>query len=87
MDHKDAAAIGRMIARHLQERREAKGYSYRGLEKKTGLDRRYLSRIEMGEVNPTVIQAIRIADALGLTFGGLVSRAQKEWKAQRKRTS
>ena len=55
------------------------------LEKKPGLDRRYLSRIETGEVNPTIIQAIRIADALGLTFGGLVSRAQGEWKAQRKR--
>jgi transcriptional regulator with XRE-family HTH domain len=85
MDYKDAAAIGRIIAQHLQERREAKGYSYRRLEKKTGLDRRYLSRIETGEVNPTVIQAIRIADALGLTFGGLVSRAQQEWKAQKKR--
>jgi transcriptional regulator with XRE-family HTH domain len=87
MDYKDAAAIGRIIARHLQERREAKGYSYRRLEKKTGLDRRYLSRIETGEVNPTVIQAICIADALGLTFGGLVSRAQREWKAEKKQKS
>jgi hypothetical protein len=46
-----------------------------------------LSRIETGEVNPTVIQAIRIADALGLTFGGLVSRAQREWKAEKKQKS
>ena len=84
MDHKDAAAIGRIIARHLQERREEKGYSVRKMERKTGLDRRYLSRIETGEVNPTVIQALRIADALGITLGGLASRAQKEWKAQKR---
>jgi transcriptional regulator with XRE-family HTH domain len=84
MKYDDAAAIGRIIARHLRERREEKGYSYRRLEKKTGLDRRYLSRIETGEVNPTVIQAIRIADALGLTLGGVASRAQREWKAQKR---
>lgn len=85
MKYDDAAAIGRIIARHLQERREEKGYSYRRLEKRTGLDRRYLSRIETGEVNPTVIQAVRIADALGLTLGGIASRAQREWKAQKTR--
>ena len=55
MKYDDAAAIGRIIARLLQERREEKGYSYRRLEKKTGLDRRYLTRIETGEINPTVI--------------------------------
>ena len=85
MEYDDAATIGRIIALHLQERRKDKGYSYRRLEKKTGLDRRYLSRVETGEVNPTVIQAIRIADALGLTLGGIASRAQREWKAQKKR--
>jgi transcriptional regulator with XRE-family HTH domain len=87
MKYDDAAAIGRIIARLLQERRGEKGYSYRRLEKKTGLDRRHLSRIETGEVNPSVIQAIRIADALGLTLGGIASRAQREWKAQNKRQS
>jgi transcriptional regulator with XRE-family HTH domain len=85
MKYDEAAAIGRIIARLLQERREEKGYSYRRLEKKTGLDRRYLTRIETGEINPTVIQAIRIADALGLTLGGVASRAQREWKAEKKR--
>jgi transcriptional regulator with XRE-family HTH domain len=84
MKYDDAAAIGQIIVRLLQERREEKEYSYRKLGKKTGLDWRYLSRIETGEVNPSVIQAIRIADALGLTLGGIASRAQREWKAQKK---
>jgi hypothetical protein len=33
-----------------------------------------LNHIETGAVNPTVIQAIRLVDALGLTLSGLVSR-------------
>ena len=64
MDHKDAAAIGQIIAQAPSRASRSQRLFVPQAERKTGLDRRYLSRIEAGEVNPTVIQAIRIADAL-----------------------
>jgi hypothetical protein len=39
--------------------------------------------IEHGEYNPTPLQLLRIAAALGLKLGPVVSRAQREWKAQK----
>jgi transcriptional regulator with XRE-family HTH domain len=69
----------------LRERRESKGLSYRKLAKKTGISNRSLSMIEHVEYNPTLLQLLKIAAALGLKLGPVVSRAQREWKAQKKR--
>jgi hypothetical protein len=40
--------------------------------------------IENGEYNPTLLQLLRIAAALSLKLGPVVSRAQRERKAQKK---
>lgn len=84
MKHADAEAITRIVMQILQERRESKGLSYRKLAKKTGISNRYLSMIEHGEYNPTLLQLLKITAALGLKLGPVVSRAQREWKAQNK---
>ena len=84
MKHAEAEAVTRLVIQILQERRESKGLSYRKLAQKTGISNRYLSMIEHGEYNPTLLQLLRIAAALSLKLGPVVSRAQKEWKAQKK---
>jgi transcriptional regulator with XRE-family HTH domain len=84
MKHADAEAVTRIVMQILKERRESKGLSYRKLAKKSGISNRYLSMIENGEYNPTLLQLLRIAAALGLKLGPVVSRAQREWKAQKK---
>jgi transcriptional regulator with XRE-family HTH domain len=68
----------------LQERRESNGLSYRKLAQKTGISNRYLSMIAHGEYHPTLVQLLRIAAALSLQLGPVVSRAQKAWKAQKR---
>ena len=87
MKHDDAEAITRIVMHILRERRESKGLSYRKLAKKTGISNRYLSMIEHGEYNPTLLQLLKIAAALGLKLGPVVSRAQREWKAQKRAKS
>ena len=84
MKHADAEAVTRIVMHILQERRESKGLSYRKLAKKTGISNRYLSMIENGEYNPTLLQLLRISAALGLKLGPVVSRAHREWKAEKK---
>ena len=87
MKHADAEAITRIVMQILKERRESKGLSYRKLAKKSGISNRYLSMIENGEYNPTLLQLLRIAGALGLKLGPVVSRAQREWMAKKKQKS
>lgn len=50
----------------LKEARESSGLTIRALSEKTGINASNLSRIERGEISPTVETLQKIASALGL---------------------
>ena len=54
--------------------RNTKGISQQGLADKVGIDRSTVSRIENNEIETTIDNAIKIADALGVTLYDLVGR-------------
>ena len=51
----------------VRERREAKGLSQEDLADLADLDRTYVSGIERGLRNPTLLMSVKIAKALGTT--------------------
>jgi transcriptional regulator with XRE-family HTH domain len=54
------------IGPRLRELREAKGYSQGDIERRTGLLRCYISRVENGHSTPTLSTLEKWAEALGL---------------------
>ena len=51
----------------LRALREERGYSQEELAERAKLDRTYISGIERGVRNPTLLSSLRIAKALGTT--------------------
>jgi len=66
--HPDLLAFG--IA--VRKVRQAKGLSQEDLAEKADLDRTYISGIERGLRNPTLLSSLCIANALGVTLDKLV---------------
>ncbi len=58
--------IRKQVGRNVQRYRKAKGWSQEHLAFETGLHRTYISGIERGVRNPTVLTVSQIADALGV---------------------
>jgi transcriptional regulator with XRE-family HTH domain len=65
-------AIGAVVA----EMRRAAGYSQERLSAECGFERTYLSRVERGVLNPTVIRLWEIAEALNGSFGDMATRME-----------
>lgn len=55
--------VGQNFARIRQE----KGLTQEQVEARSGLSQQYLSRLENGRCNPTVITLYELAEALGVT--------------------
>jgi len=71
--HPVLVALGDAIKRtRLQQ-----GVSQEGLALSAGLDRSYVGGIERGEHNLTVINLVKLADALGLTASELLKRGRQ----------
>ncbi len=60
-------AFGQSVRKH----RDAKGFSQEVLAEKADLDRTYISGIERGVRNPSLLSIARIAKALGVSISGL----------------
>ena len=54
------------LGRHLQKARKRKGLTQEALAKASGLHRRYIIKLEMGEGNPTFLVLHDLARAMGL---------------------
>jgi transcriptional regulator with XRE-family HTH domain len=65
------------IAKRLQAIRIEKGLSQGDIEKRTGLLRSYLSRVENGHTIPSVETLAKIAAALGVSISALVEAPGK----------
>jgi transcriptional regulator with XRE-family HTH domain len=58
--------VRRMIGRNVERLRIAAGLSQAGLAERMGVDRAYISGLELGQRNPTIVTLWHIAKALGV---------------------
>lgn len=59
------------FARNVLRQREAKGFSQDQLAERAELDRTYISGIERGVRNPSLLSIVRLSKALGTTISDL----------------
>ena len=64
--------IRRQVGRNLKRIRKEKGWSQEELAFESGLHRTYISGIERGARNPTVIILTRLAETLNVAVSALV---------------
>ena len=62
---------------NVRRRREAIGLSQEALAEKADLDRTYISGIERGTRNPTILSAARVAAALKTALAQLLNGVTK----------
>jgi transcriptional regulator with XRE-family HTH domain len=58
--------VRRMVGRNVKRLRIAAGLSQAELAERMGVDRSYVSGLELGQRNPTVVTLWHIAKALGV---------------------
>jgi transcriptional regulator with XRE-family HTH domain len=61
-----------VLGRRVNELRVARNLSQEELAGRAGLDRTYVSAIERGKANPTLIVLLRLAQALDVSLDALV---------------
>jgi len=75
--------ILRMVASKVRQARNAAGLSQEELAVAANVDRTYISQVERGKQNVTVVVLSRLARAVGTTASALVSEAQRMAEAAR----
>ena len=58
--------VRRLVGRNVQRLRMATGLSQAKLAERMGVDRAYISGLELGQRNPTIVTLWHIAKALGV---------------------
>jgi transcriptional regulator with XRE-family HTH domain len=58
--------VRRMVGRNVKRLRIAAGLSQAELAERMGVDRAYVSGLELGQRNPTIVTLWHIAEALGV---------------------
>jgi transcriptional regulator with XRE-family HTH domain len=71
-------AITANVVRFLREEREKRGLSMNVVAQRSGLSHSIISLIERDLRNPTLDTLLRIADAIEIDLGGIITRARKE---------
>ena len=66
--------ITEIFAYNIREQRTLRGYSQEELAHLSGLHRTYIGAVERGERNITLLNAQRIADALGISLSDCVRK-------------
>jgi transcriptional regulator with XRE-family HTH domain len=64
--------VRRVVGQNVQRLRIKAGLSQAALAERMGVDRAYLSGLELGQRNPTVVTLWHIAEALGVKLHSLV---------------
>ena len=70
-----------MVGRNVQRLRIKAGLSQASLAERMGVDRAYVSGLELGQRNPTILSLWHVAEALGVRLQQLF---QEEPKPRRK---
>ena len=66
------------LADRLRLERDSRNWSLADLAERSGVAKATISKIERGEASPTAVILVRLADAFGLTFAGLMLRVEGE---------
>lgn len=76
-----------MVGRNVRRLRMAARLSQAALAERMGVDRAYVSGLELGERNPTVLTLWHLAQALEIKVGALFAEDRTKDQAQRGRKS
>jgi transcriptional regulator with XRE-family HTH domain len=63
--------VRRMVGRNIQRLRKAAGLSQAVLAERMGVDRAYVSGLELGQRNPTIVTLWHVAEALQVRLRSL----------------
>jgi transcriptional regulator with XRE-family HTH domain len=63
--------VRRLVGRNVRRLRKAAGLSQAALAERMGVDRAYVSGLELGERNPTIVTLWHVTQALGVRLGAL----------------
>jgi transcriptional regulator with XRE-family HTH domain len=72
-----AEDVRRLVAENVQRLRTAAGLSQAGLAARMGVDRAYVSGLELGTRNPTIVTLWHVAQALDVKIGALFLERQR----------
>ena len=75
-------AITANVVRLLREEREKRGLSMNVVAQHSGLSQSIVSFIERDLQNPTLDTLLRIADAIEIDLGEILTRARKQAKSK-----
>lgn len=64
------------LGRAIRATREGRGVSQEALAAEAGLHRTYIGSVERGERNITILNLVRIAEALGVRASSLLAEAE-----------
>jgi transcriptional regulator with XRE-family HTH domain len=70
------------FGRNVRAARKALGLSQRQLAERANVAEKYLSRVELGAVSPSITIAFRLAQAVGVGLDGLTAGDQSERDAR-----
>jgi transcriptional regulator with XRE-family HTH domain len=65
------------VVRLLREEREKRGLSMNAVAQRSGLSHSIVSLVERDKRNPTLETLLRIAEAIGIDLGEIITRAAK----------
>jgi transcriptional regulator with XRE-family HTH domain len=69
----DSTTLLQLLGTTIRHYRQQQGLTHKTLAAKTDLDNSYIGEIERGERNVSVLNVVRIADALGLSVSHLLA--------------
>jgi transcriptional regulator with XRE-family HTH domain len=74
----------KLVGRNFARLRRAKGLTQEEVEARSGFSQQYLSSLENGRRNPTVITLFELAQVLGVSHVELVMPDEEEQKPRKK---
>jgi DNA-binding XRE family transcriptional regulator len=77
MRDKDSERLAKNVIAELEKARKEKRVSHEKLAEMTGLSRAAISFIESGKRNPTLVTCLKIAKALDLDLGDIITHRRK----------
>ena len=70
----------KLVGRNVKRVRQEKGLTQEQLAELSGFSQQYISGLEQGRRNPTVVSLYELATALGVSHMELVRTAEDEWR-------
>lgn len=77
--------VRRVIGANARRHRLAADLSQEAVAESMGVDRAYISALELGKLNPTAITLARLSDALGVRVAALLDEDQAQELNPRRR--